>query len=123
MCQDFPCKESVCQDFPCKSMLRLSLQYNYYHYYHYYYYYYQYVTIFPVLKRPTGFLFLFYFSFMFIVLLVLVLLKHLIYLGLFSCLSPVRQVHLLRVFLLRVLESSYPGDSLSNYMDMIVPTP
>ena len=37
-----------------------------------------------------------------------------------ACLRP---VHLLRVFLLRVLESNFPGDSLSNSMDMIVPTP
>ena len=35
----------------------------------------------------------------------------------------VRPVHLLRVLLLRVLESNFPGDSLYNYMDMIVPTP
>ena len=37
--------------------------------------------------------------------------------------QSVRPVHLLRVFLLRVLESNFPGDSLYNYMDMIVPTP
>ena len=34
-----------------------------------------------------------------------------------------RPVHLLRVSLLRVLESNFPGDSLYNYMDMRVPTP
>ena len=32
-------------------------------------------------------------------------------------------VHLLRVFLLRVLESNFLGDSLSNSTDMIIPTP
>ena len=37
--------------------------------------------------------------------------------------TVVRPVHLLRVSLLRVLESNFPGDSLYNYMDMIVPTP
>ena len=31
----------------------------------------------------------------------------------------IRPVHLL----LRVLESNFPGDSLYNYMDMIIPTP
>ena len=35
----------------------------------------------------------------------------------------VRPVHLLRVSLLRVLESNFPADPLYNYMDMIVPTP
>ena len=30
----------------------------------------------------------------------------------------IRPVHLLRVSLLRVLESNFPGDSLSNYTDM-----
>ena len=34
-----------------------------------------------------------------------------------------RPVHLLMVSLLRVLESNFPGDSLSNYMDMRIPTP
>ena len=34
----------------------------------------------------------------------------------------VRPVHLLRVFLFRVLESSFPGDPLSNSTDMRVPT-
>ena len=34
----------------------------------------------------------------------------------------VRPVHLLRVFLLRVLESNFPGDSLYNYTDMRIPT-
>ena len=34
-----------------------------------------------------------------------------------------RPVHLLKVSLLRVLESNFPGDSLYNYMDMIIPTP
>ena len=34
-----------------------------------------------------------------------------------------RPVHLLRVSLLRVLESNFPGDSLYNYMDMRIPTP
>ena len=32
-------------------------------------------------------------------------------------------VHLLRVFLLGVLESNFPGDSLSNSTDMRIPTP
>ena len=32
-------------------------------------------------------------------------------------------VHLLRVFLLRVLESNFPGDSLYNSTDMRIPTP
>ena len=36
--------------------------------------------------------------------------------------SALRPVHLLRVFLRRVLEANFPGDSLYNYMDMIVPT-
>ena len=31
--------------------------------------------------------------------------------------------HLLRVSLLRVLESNFPGDSLYNYTDMRIPTP
>ena len=35
----------------------------------------------------------------------------------------VRPVHLLRVSLLRVLESNFPGDPLSNYTDMRIPTP
>ena len=35
----------------------------------------------------------------------------------------VRPVHLLRVFLLRVLESNFPGDPLSNSTDMRIPTP
>ena len=34
----------------------------------------------------------------------------------------VRPVHLLRVFLLRVLESNFPGDPLSNSTDMIIST-
>ena len=34
----------------------------------------------------------------------------------------VHPVHLLRVFLLRVLESNFPGDSLYNYTDMRIPT-
>ena len=34
----------------------------------------------------------------------------------------VRPVHLLRVFLLRVLETNFPGDSLYNYTDMGIPT-
>ena len=34
-----------------------------------------------------------------------------------------RPVHLLRVFLLRVLESNFPGDPLSNSTDMRIPTP
>ena len=33
-----------------------------------------------------------------------------------------RPVHLLRVVLLRDLESNFPGDSLYSHMDMIVPT-
>ena len=33
----------------------------------------------------------------------------------------VRPVHLLRISLLRVLESNFPGDSLSNYILMIIP--
>ena len=37
--------------------------------------------------------------------------------------SPVRPVHLLRVFLLRVLESKFPGDPLSNSTDIRIPTP
>ena len=37
--------------------------------------------------------------------------------------SYIRPVHLLRVFLLRVLESNFMGDSLSNSTDMIIPTP
>ena len=36
---------------------------------------------------------------------------------------PIRPVPLLRVFLLRVPESNFPGDSLSNSMDMIISTP
>ena len=32
-------------------------------------------------------------------------------------------VHLLRVSLLRVLESNFPGDSLYNCTDMRIPTP
>ena len=39
------------------------------------------------------------------------------------CYIILRPVHLLRVSLLRVLESRLPGDSLSNSMDIIVPTP
>ena len=35
----------------------------------------------------------------------------------------VRPVHLLRVFLLRVLESNFPGDPLSNSTGMRIPTP
>ena len=35
----------------------------------------------------------------------------------------IRPVHLLRVSLLRVLESNFPGDSLSNSTDMRIPTP
>ena len=35
----------------------------------------------------------------------------------------VRPVQLLRVFLLRVLESNFPGDSLLNSTDMRIPTP
>ena len=35
----------------------------------------------------------------------------------------VRPVHLLRVSLLRVLESTFPGDPLSNSTDMRIPTP
>ena len=37
--------------------------------------------------------------------------------------KTIRPVHLLRVPLLRVLESNFPGDSLSNSMDMRIPTP
>ena len=40
--------------------------------------------------------------------------------GVTTCLRP---VHLLRVFLLRVLESNFPGDSLPDSMDMRIPTP
>ena len=36
--------------------------------------------------------------------------------------SIIRPVHLLRVSLLRVLESNFPGDSLSNHIVMIIPT-
>ena len=35
----------------------------------------------------------------------------------------IRPVHLLRVFLLKVLESNFPGDSLYNSTDMKIPTP
>ena len=35
----------------------------------------------------------------------------------------IRPVHLLRVSLLRVLESNFPGDPLYNHMDMRIPTP
>ena len=35
----------------------------------------------------------------------------------------VRPVHLLRVSPLRVLESDFPGDPLSNSTDMRIPTP
>ena len=34
----------------------------------------------------------------------------------------IRPVHLLCVFLLRVLESNFPGDPLSNSTDMRIPT-
>ena len=37
--------------------------------------------------------------------------------------SRVRQVHLLRVFISRVLESNFPGGSLYNSTDMRIPTP
>ena len=37
--------------------------------------------------------------------------------------EALRPVHLLRVFLLRVLESNFPGDPLYNYTDRRVPTP
>ena len=37
--------------------------------------------------------------------------------------NQLRPVHLLRVFLLRVLESNFPGDPLSNSTDMRIPTP
>ena len=37
-----------------------------------------------------------------------------------TCLRP---VHLSRVSLLRVLESNFPGDPLSNSADMRIPTP
>ena len=37
--------------------------------------------------------------------------------------GSLRPVHLLRVVLLRVLESKFLGDSLSNSMDMRMPTP
>ena len=37
--------------------------------------------------------------------------------------SALRPVHLLRVVLLRVLESNFPGDSLKNSTDMRIPTP
>ena len=37
--------------------------------------------------------------------------------------QALRPVHLLRVFLLRVLESNFPGDPLSNSTDMRIPTP
>ena len=40
-----------------------------------------------------------------------------------SITERLRPVHLLRVFLLRVLESNFPGDSLYNYTDMRIPTP
>ena len=38
-----------------------------------------------------------------------------------NCNVRVRQVHLLRVFLFRVLESNFPGDSLSNSTDVRIP--
>ena len=34
----------------------------------------------------------------------------------------VRPVHLLRVSLLRVLESNFPGDSLPNYIGVVIST-
>ena len=37
--------------------------------------------------------------------------------------AAVRPVHLLRVFLFRVLESNFPGDPLSNSTDIGIPTP
>ena len=37
--------------------------------------------------------------------------------------SNLSSVHLLRVFLVRVLESNFPGDPLYNYTDMTIPTP
>ena len=37
--------------------------------------------------------------------------------------THLRPVHLFRVFLLRVLESNFPGDPLSKSTDMIIPTP
>ena len=41
--------------------------------------------------------------------------------GRFGRPGGLRPVHQLRVFLLRVLGSNFPGDSLYSYMDMIVP--
>ena len=38
------------------------------------------------------------------------------------CGGRIRPVHLLRVVLLRVLESNFPGDPLSNSTDMRMPT-
>ena len=35
-------------------------------------------------------------------------------------LNNIRPVHLLRVFLLRVLESNFPGDPLQYYTDMTI---
>ena len=37
--------------------------------------------------------------------------------------NSIRPVHLLRVSPLRVLESNFRGDSLSNSTDMRIPTP
>ena len=45
-----------------------------------------------------------------------------IYIYIYSSFATER-VHLLRVVLLRVLESNFPGDSLQNYTDTIIPTP
>ena len=42
--------------------------------------------------------------------------------SLYKCVT-LRPVHLLRVFLLRVLESDFSGESLSNSADMRIPTP
>ena len=38
------------------------------------------------------------------------------------CLLTLRPVHLLRVFLFKVLESNFPGDPLSKFTDMRIPT-
>ena len=46
-----------------------------------------------------------------------------IYIYIYIHVYVVRPVHLLRVFLLRVLESNFPGDPLSNSTDMRIPTP
>ena len=45
-----------------------------------------------------------------------------IYICIYVLFEHLRPVHMLRVSLLRVLESNFPGDPLSNYTDMRIPT-